>query len=198
MICCLDPSFHKYLVHMCYTYAVAVKLNRPQYVDECEKMKWIFIIILFVHKSIFHSNRIEWKWKRKEWWILTLLRFDILGIDIGVVKSISDVLSMFSSIDAKPLLFCIDDVFADVETVAFAIVFVVDSTSVGSFVIVVTTTASLDWSLVIASTVVDNSLTLAAVEFIVLLFRLCNNIRPNTSIIELNKIKTAIPKNKQI
>lgn len=116
---------------------------------------------------------------------LTLFRLDILGIDNGVVRSISDVLSIFSSIVAAKSL-----------RVLLLALFVVCSASV---VIVVTTIASFDCSLVIASTVVDNSLTLTAVESIVLLvLRLCNNIRPNTIIIELNNMNTAIPKNKQM
>lgn len=122
---------------------------------------------------------------------LTLLRLDMLGIEIGVDKSISDVFSIDSSTVANPVT------MLPVVISAILLLLSLLLLPIKSF-IVVTTTRLGDGNFVIASTVVDNSLTLSTSELVVPLFRLCSNIRPNTIIIELSNISTAMPKNKQI
>lgn len=122
---------------------------------------------------------------------LTLLRLDMLGIEIGVDKSISDVFSIDSSTVANPVTILPFVISAILLLLSLLLL------PIKSF-IVVTTTRLGDGNFVITSTVVDNSLTLSTSELVVPLFRLCSNIRPNTIIIELSNISTAMPKNKQI
>lgn len=118
-------------------------------------------------------------------WQLTLFRLDILGIDNGVDRSMSDAVSFASSFI---------DIVAGV--IWALLIFVVGGVSVAA--IDVTTIVSPLWNLLIASTVVESSLTLTADESLVFAVRLLHINRPNTIIIETIKISTAMAKKMQV